>query len=206
VQENSWWTWVRGDGAPYAPSEIPALWLRVADRRWPDAGREFGPLADYGGLIRTLDTNPDTGAVTGGVASHGRDAAIREDATGWKTLHYRLRAMAKLWQPAPDNPAIHRLIQFNVLQHADAIALRNTLSMAASDGELTPRLDGWHLRIVPQNLRGYLLMTCAADVAAHQRFRRCAHCNEWFALTRADAKHCSPACRQAFHQANKEAS
>ena len=203
MQENSWWTWYRADGSRYAPSDIDGLWMRVADRRWMDAREQFGPLADHAGLIQQLDTDPETGTVTHSATSRGQQAAISADQSDWKVLHYRLKAMAKLWQPWPDNADIYCLSEFNPLQHADASALRATLELAAMDGELMPRLDGWRLRVVPRSLRGYLLMTCAADVADQRRFRRCANCNEWFGLARSDTKHCSQACRQAFYAARK---
>jgi hypothetical protein len=188
MQEDSWWTWARGDGTAYAPSAIDGLWRRVADRKWLDAQAEFGPLDDYETLRR----------------ARGVEAVSREDATGWKTLHYRLRAMAKLWQPSAGEPAVHALTDFNPIQHADATALRHTLAMSAVDGELAVRLDGWHLRVVPASLRGYLLMTCAADVAKRQRFRRCGNCDEWFPVMRTDNRFCSNNCRQAHHQAIRE--
>ncbi len=205
MPENSCWTWYRADGSRYAPSDIDGLWKRVADRRWEDARDQFGPLADYAGLILKLNTDPDAGGVRGGETSPGEEAAIRADHSDWKLLHYRLKAMPKLWQQWPGNPDIYCLSEFNPLQHADASALRATLEMAAMDGELMPRLDGWRLRVVPRTLRGYLLMTCAADVAAQRRFRRCANCGEWFGVARTDTKHCSQACRQAFYAAGKGA-
>jgi hypothetical protein len=189
VAENSWWTWTRGDGAPYAAGAVPALWRRVADRRWQVAKDDFGWVEDYAQLDRLRP-----------------GAASRQNDSDWKLISYRLKAMAKLWQPSPEEPAIYQLGTFNPLQHEAANALRVTLGMAAQDGDLAVRLDDWTLRIVPRSLRGYLLMTCAADVAAHQRFRRCIVCNEWFPIQRTDARHCSNACRQAAHVANKEVS
>jgi hypothetical protein len=204
MQEKSWWTWVQGDGTRYAA--VPELWRRVADRpRWQDARGEFGPLADHTAMIREIDTDPDTGARAYSAASRGQQAADRVDAGDWQILHGRLKAMARLWQPWSHNPEIFSLTRFNPLQHADAAALRATLEMAAVDGELSPRLDGWHLRVVPQTLRGFLLMTCAADVAAQQRFRRCTNCNEWFHVGRSDNRYCTNACRQAHHRTGGEA-
>jgi hypothetical protein len=204
VQEiSSWWAWNRGDGSAYAPSRIPAFWLRVAYRRWQDARDQFGPLADHAQHI-----SPEL--VTHEAARRQRPEAettarmiAATDASDWETLHYRLKAMGRLWQPWPHNRQIYGLVPFNTLQHDDAAALRATLDMACAHGELVPRLDGWQLRVVPQSLRGFLLMSCAADVAAKRRFRRCDQCHEWFPVARADAKFCSAVCRQAAHQSAK---
>jgi hypothetical protein len=194
VQDKSWWTWGRLDGTRYYPSSIEALWRRVAERKdWQDAREEFGPLSEL----------PDEGG-TRRQKEHFEEAR-RADDGDWRTLLYRLKAMAKLWQPSADNPAIHRLTQFNALQNVDVAAFRATLDMASAEGAFKVVLDGWTLRIVPNDLHGFLLMDCCSDVAAQVRFRLCGHCQEWFRPRRSDNLYCMPACRQAHHAAVKGA-
>jgi hypothetical protein len=180
------WTWRRGDGSEYVASAIPALWLRIADRKWPalssdkpyrDMLRDYGPLADEDDLVR-----PD-----------------------WKTLHHWLKGAARLWHPSADDPAIHCLNTFALPRDANARALRVSLDTAGMDGDLVPRLNEWRLEVMPLSLRGFLLMTSVADIAARQRFRRCDQCHEWFPVARTDARFCSNVCRQAAHLASKGA-
>ena len=199
MQESSWWTWYRADGSRY--EAVPGLWMRVAARpRWQDARDEFGPVVDYDQQLppslfaeHAAREQRPKGEIATAVARKANNA-------GWQDLHRQLKAMAQLWQPQAHNPEVHYLVPFNPLQHGDAVALRFALEKAAVDGELAPRLDGFQLRVVPQSLRGFLAMTCAADLAAQQRYRRCANCGEWFPVDRADRRTCSNACRQAHHR------
>jgi len=211
VQGNSAWTWRRYDGSEYAASEVPALWRRVADRDSVDDARdEFGPLLYPADLIDELVL--DSADVSADVA--------QRDASAWGELHSQLRRVATLWRPAVfragegaagevlADPTIHRLDSF-ALSHGRgsrvAALLRIQLETAIHDRDVLPELDGWHLRVVSQNLRGLLLMTCVADIAARRRFRRCAHCSEWFPIARTDARFCGTTCRQAAHAAAKAA-
>ena len=206
MQEFSEWTWRRSDRSEYNASAIPALWRRVTDRDWLAAQSEFGPLAYHDDLIRALNTDTQTGVVTYGTSSRGEKAALFRDAENWQVLHNRLQHVAALWIPSTNDPTIHALDTFALERDRYAAALRVVVaSIAGADGEgeLVPALDGWHLRVKPQSLRALLLMDCVGDIAARQRFRRCDHCSEWFPVARADARFCSPSCRQATHIANK---
>jgi hypothetical protein len=147
---------------------------------------EFGRAKDYSAL-----------------KALGSEAVDRQNLSDWEGLLSLLKAIAGLWQPSRGDASVHALCLINPLQNADTSSLQAELAIAATHNEYAVRIDNWQMRIVPQSLRGYLLMTCATDVARFQRFRRCQNCNEWFPLQRADAKHCSLACRQAAYQANR---
>jgi len=214
MQEISTWTWRRGDGSEYAPSAIPAFWRRVAARNWPaiDSAApyeamlaEYGSLAEYGDLIH----DPETGSVRVRDADD-RLAARNQDEADWKTLHDRLRGVARLWRFDPDDPAshpIHSLDTVALARDPDARAIRSMLDAAGVAGDLAFLLDGWRLQIMPMNLRAFLLMGVAADIDARQRLRRCygPGCGEWFPVARTDQRFCSNGCRQAAHLASKGA-
>jgi hypothetical protein len=136
--------------------------------------------------------------------ARARAFAEMAGAHDWQALYGRLREVALLWEPEPRDRTVLRLGAVNPLQHGPASALHAMLAIAATDDEFAVRADGWQLRIVPKTLRGFLLMSCAADLGARQRFRRCDVCSEFFPVMRSDARFCTSACRQAAHAAKQE--
>jgi len=200
MQGLSKWTWRRWDGSEYPAGRIPSFWRRVADRSQQEAQRDFGPLADYQELIRDVDKREGGRR---GADSAGPRAAARHDWGDWEILHYRLKAVAKLWKPSATDAGVFELDRFDLQRNPDAAALRATLDMAIADDELLLRLEGWHLVTVPMSLRGLLLLGAVVDIAAAQRHRRCDQCNEWFPLRRNDQKFCGGKCRLQAHIAGR---
>lgn len=198
-QEDPWLIWNRWDDSPYEPP--PAMWLRALDRSCVQAAREFGHLAGHGphlmdesGHWVDLDKFLTAEEIAG--LPDGRNTVAY-----WKLMQGWLRPVAELWRPSRADPAVYCLSRFNPIQHAGVVRLKELLEGA----HLVTRRDGLRVRIVPQDLSSYLVMTCAADVADQTRFVRCRHCNEWSSIRRADNRFCSNACRQADYLARKAA-
>lgn len=206
MREISVWTWTGGDGARYAPGAVPALWRRIADLpNGQDAKARYGLLADHGQHIDEKLFDPADVRAHGGAEKLFNHMVGATDHSDWRTLHYRLKAAAKLWQPEAENPQIFYLAPFSPLQHSDIAALRATTEMIFLDEELVLRLDGWRIVHVPLSLRAFLLAACVTDIGAKQRFRRCDHCQLWFPVSRNDQRFCTNVCRAAAHHAASKA-
>lgn len=166
----------------YAPTRIPALWLRVAglmsdlaksrDGGWLEALREFGPLDDV------LDET-------------ARDEAqLRQP---WTRTIRHLDEVAMLWRNE-EGGGTWALPAAPVSLARGYGRLLNELTRVAYD-QVQLVTDGPSLVPQPRTLDAFFWLTAAQAVREKHRFRRCERCEGWFSVQRADARFCTASCR-----------
>jgi hypothetical protein len=175
---------------PSDAPEIAGVWMRYATCRSDEASIQG--LANDLGLLREPE----------------------EALAEWREFTAQLALLAKPWtayvppwtivppgtieddpdgktEMPPPGPGSASLL---TMAHAHARALRQEV-LVRGDVGLDAGADSFE--IAARTLAGFLTIQASLALLERPRFRKCAHCQGWFAVGRADQKYCMPKHRFA---------